>query len=350
MSQLKKYGQIGATFAVALGVGFVMQNGDALAARFGGQTAPTVTAQATTMPTSIQPASVIPIPYTRPDGEHEMETPVVDELIILARPSRPESIQAPRDPAAPLLLAAAEADQVTGLVEEAAPAAMEPACAPVLSAATAPGAMVELSLTAPCFPATAVTIHHQGMIFGAVTDADGLTNLSVPALSELAVFFADFGGFGAGASASVPDIAGFERAVLQWQGDANLGLHALENGAGYGTPGHVSAAAPGDVGRALSAEGGFLVRLGDAAAPQALFAEVYTFPGTGLSRAGVALNVEAAITEASCGRRVSAQTIQITPGEAIAARDLDMTLPGCAAAGEFLVLSNMLRDLTLAAR
>ncbi len=35
MSLVKKYGMAAATFSAALGIGFAMQNGDAVAARFG---------------------------------------------------------------------------------------------------------------------------------------------------------------------------------------------------------------------------------------------------------------------------------------------------------------------------
>jgi len=37
MGQLKKIGMAAGTFSVALGIGFVMQNGDALASRFGNE-------------------------------------------------------------------------------------------------------------------------------------------------------------------------------------------------------------------------------------------------------------------------------------------------------------------------
>ncbi len=40
MAKLRKIGMAAGTFSVALGIGFVMQNGDVLASRFGADSAP----------------------------------------------------------------------------------------------------------------------------------------------------------------------------------------------------------------------------------------------------------------------------------------------------------------------
>jgi len=40
MANIKQIGMAAGTFSVALGIGFVMQNGDALASRFGAESAP----------------------------------------------------------------------------------------------------------------------------------------------------------------------------------------------------------------------------------------------------------------------------------------------------------------------
>ena len=79
--------------------------------------------------------------------------------------------------------------------------------------------------------------------------------------------------------------------------------------------------------------------------------EVYTFPTGTTSRDGsVALSVEAEVTAENCGRDVAAQSIQIDPASTLIAIDLTMTMPKCDAVGEFLVLKNMFKDLTLAAK
>ena len=190
------------------------------------------------------------------------------------------------------------------------------------------------------------------MIFTVLTDSNGLARVTVPALAKTAVFIAELqDGPSVVASAEVPDLADFDRAVLQWQGESGLQIHALEFGAGYGSDGHVWNAAMRDPAVAESGEGGFLLRLGDGLGPAPLTAEVYTFPSATTRRDGaVALSVEAEITEESCGTEVAAQSIQLRRGAAPTALDLTMALPGCDSVGDFLVLKNMLTDLTLAAR
>jgi hypothetical protein len=78
-------------------------------------------------------------------------------------------------------------------------------------------------------------------------------------------------------------------------------------------------------------------------------AEVYTFPtGTTSLDGSIALSVEAEITDANCGRAIAAQSIRIDPLSEPTAIDLNM--PECSAVGEFLVLKNMFKDLTLASK
>ena len=90
--------------------------------------------------------------------------------------------------------------------------------------------------------------------------------------------------------------------------------------------------------------------LGADSAENALMAEIYTFPAGAAAQDGtVDLTVEAEVTAANCGRDVAAQSIQIMPGAEPAVMDLTMTMPDCSAVGEYLVLNNMLQDLTLAA-
>jgi hypothetical protein len=98
-------------------------------------------------------------------------------------------------------------------------------------------------------------------------------------------------------------------------------------------------------------QAGFLVRLGDDTRDTPLMVEVYTFPTGTVSRDGsVALTVEAEVTAENCGRDVAAQSIQIDRSSTPTAIDLTMTMPECDAVGEFLVLKNMFKDLTLAAK
>ncbi|GGL55613.1 hypothetical protein [Wenxinia marina] len=394
-ARARKYLIVGGTFSVALGIGFVMQNGDALAARFGAEGRPgpvAVDDAARVVPRSgVQVTEVAPSAVPEAGAETEVvaevpavpPTPDVPTLTALQLPT-PLS-DGMTDLRLPVLLTDFATDTLDALSELSlaaatgvsrlgertaaedvavyAPAADRPAdivpasadaesdaCEIDMRATAAPAAMVTLAVSAPCHPQSELTIHHQGMIFSAMTGDDGTVSLSVPALSENAIFIAEIEGDGAAASTDVPDLATFERAVLQWQGTSGLGLHALEDGAGYGQPGHVSATTARGAEAALTGTGGFVTALGDAAVPDAYHAEIYTYPAAMTADHDVILNVEAVVLPDNCGRPIAAQTIQIAPGVPPTAHDLTMTLPGCEAVGEYLVLSNMLRDLTLAMR
>ncbi len=378
MSQIRKISMFGGTFAVALGIGFVMQNGDALAARFGTEDelraaqaevqARTETeqfiildalaeGQAATDDTAevfdSARADTATLSPTLPDLATPQAASAVGPLPVLdAFPRR-------MDP--PIQLAAAEPDLLPGDV----PATDAPGlgmtvdiaagpldCTTSLSADLSDAAMVDLTLVAPCSIDSRVTIHHQGVMFTMTTDSDGTAEVTVPALAENAIFIADIvGSDGAMAMVQVPEIASYDRAVLQWQGDAGLELHAREFGAEYGSAGHIWNGHPRDMATAIETGEGFLVRLGDPAAEEALMAEVYTFPtGTTAKSGAVLLSAEIEIGTANCGREVAAQSLQMGPDRENSALDLTLTLPGCDASGDFLVLQNMFEDLTLAAK
>ena len=365
MSQVRKLAVAGGTFAVALGIGFVMQNGDALAARMGGATPPTTTdaIDVPVMPAVAQSTVMPALPEMTPQ-----------EDVILAELTLPEDVQAPELPDVTAMIAPQGAVEI---VEDAGVEFTEIVLAPLdenfigpllpgqqriqsastdctanLSAAAGPAATVSLSLSAPCAPNTIVTFHHQGMMFSVTTDAAGTANIAAPALSETAVFIADIGGMeGAVAVLTVADAGMYDRSVLQWQGDTGLELHAREFGAGYDGEGHVWLAAARSPEAAISGNGGYMMQLGDTRLDGAMIAQVYTYPSGNSRLSGdIDLTVEAEVTAANCGREVAAQSIQILQGAEPMARDLEMTMPGCDATGEFLVLNNMLMDLTLASR
>ena len=372
MSQVRKIAMFGGTFAVALGIGFVMQNGDALAARFG--TEDELRAAQAEVEARSETDHFIVLDAL-PQDQIEAETPAAETASLetdasaspeagpvlpdLAQPqtasfvgSIPALDMHPDLPAAPVRMAAADPDLVPGA--EAAPVISDAPemtsadtldCTPSLTGTPAAGAMVDLVLSAPCSVDSRVTMHHQGVMFTVLTDTAGMAEISVPALAETSIFIADItGSDGAMAMVTVPEVAMYDRAVLQWQGETGLELHAREFGAGYGTEGHIWQGADG-------AGEGFLVSLGDANAEEALFAEIYTFPtGTAAGSGDVLLSAEIEISSGNCGRDISAQSLQVGPYMESTAFDLTLTLPGCDAAGDFLVLQNMFEDLTLAAR
>lgn len=355
MANFKKIGMAAGTFSVALGIGFVMQNGDALANRFSADTTPqqpapftetaavaenvSVDVQAVDEPIVLAQAGVAPPSFAAP-------TSSVESAIVL-----PEAAKVPTKPEAPVQLAALDPELMPE-IETDAIVTTEVDCVPVMSATAGDGATVALSVSAPCHASAPFTVHHQGMMFTAMTDEIGAADLQVPALAEVAVMIAAFtDGDGAVSTVVVPDFANYDRAVLQWQGDTSVMLSAYEGDAGFGDDAHIHADNPGDMARLYAAEGGYLVRLGDASTADSLIAEVYTFPTGMMGQAlDVMLVAEAEITSQNCGKDLSAQSIQVSPTGETSALDLTMTMPACDAVGDFLILQNMFEDLTIASK
>ncbi len=377
---LRRILMAGGTFGAAIGIGFVMQNGDALAARFGG--APVVTAP------PVAPAPAVERAPLEAVGAQENKditikvatagfgvvtatapaAPVAPMPAVLAAPEDLGQPSAP--PADPVVRAAFDPAPVAPapdhhpmevLTGKAAPAEEDaplPApevaqdCTVRMEAAPAPAASVVLTLSAPCNGNERLSLHHEGMRFTEVTDADGALEITVPALNESAVFIAAFdSGVGTVTTTNVSALSLYDRVVLQWQGEGAMQIHAREFGADYGDPGHIWAEARMDAGRAARGQGGFLMRLGNAATAAPRMAEVYTFPSGSVQSPGtVRLSVEAEVTAANCGREIEAETLQIGQGGAsdIQELTLSLALPGCDAVGDFLVLQNLLTDLTIA--
>ncbi len=248
---------------------------------------------------------------------------------------------------------AALGDASTVILTDALPSeepAPNLACEYELTADTAPGAMVTLSLDARCAPGERFTLHHNGMMFTEVTDESGHATMLVPALARKAVFIVSFSnGEGAVASADVDSLGYYQRAAVQWQGNAGITLHALEFGAGFADDGHVWSDARRNVAAAADGDRGFLTRLGDAGQPDAFMAEIYTFPSQMAGRDGdVALQVDAEVTALNCNRDIEAQALQVDDAGALKVQDLTLMMPKCDAIGDFLVLKNLLNDLTIA--
>ncbi len=362
MSRARQFLVAGGTFSVALGIGFVMQNGDALAARFSEATAPpgaqTAVPQAPMAEARVAQASGAPRIAQTVSGFRSLERPTLPAPeaipVNFAVPSEADQVV---EESTPITLAALESDVAFEPFENPVPetdgrSAEAAVCSTGLTAEAMPAALVALRLDAPCAPEMQATIHHQGMMFSILTDEAGQAEVIVPALAEAAVFMVDLPGQdGAVAVTSVPDLAQYDRAVLQWQGSDGPEIHALEFGADYGSEGHVWHGAGRDASVALAGGGGFLTRLGDPDAPGRFMAEVYTYPSGLTARDGrVDFTVETPVTAGNCGREVAAQTIQVSPGADPFSLDLSMNLPDCSAVGEFLIVRHLLLDLTVAAK
>ena len=223
-------------------------------------------------------------------------------------------------------------------------------CAATMSARPLAAAMVQLDLEAPCAPLARLTLHHNGMMITEHTGPDGSLTLTLPALSERAIFMAAFeNGLMAIANAEVTSLDIYDRVVVQWKGPGQLQVHALEFGADYGDAGHVWADAPRDMTQAARGQGGFVTVHGSAVSDQDLHAQVYTFPsGTAELTGEISLSVETEITAATCDRQVEAQAMQISGGGPVNVIDLTIDMPDCDAQGDFLVLKNLFQDLKIA--
>jgi hypothetical protein len=193
-------------------------------------------------------------------------------------------------------------------------------------------------------------VHHQGLMFSVTTDGNGDLDVMIPALSETAVIIFNLGdGEGAVATAEVSSLAFYDRIVLQWAGTTGFELHAREFGADYDTEGHVWRGAPRDMTTAALGDGGFVIRLGEEDMIEPRLADVYTFPAATATREGrIDVTVEAEVTAMNCGKEIEAETITRLSNGDLATNYLTMASPDCEAIGDFLVLNNLLEDLTIA--
>lgn len=316
MAQLKRYIMSGGVLACVLGIGYFMQAG----------------------------AKPSPQPVEMVSVEEPVEISAIELTSAPALPLMPDAVDLPDAPVT-RVVARDMAVPENLPSEERAPSF---SCEATMTASLRAAAVVRLDLEAACRPNARFTLHHNGIMVSALTDADGRARIDMPALSQSAVFIVAFeDGKGALATAQVDDLMLYDRFVVQWRGDAqSLRLHALEYGADFGLPGHVWSSAGHD-----EAEG-FVTRLGDDVPGSALRAEIYTFPTVGATREGtVALRVEAEVTEGNCGRDLEAQGIS-TQGAGVPLRvqDLVLAMPDCAAVGEYLVLKSLFNDLNIAQR
>jgi hypothetical protein len=333
MSRTKEILTVAGTLGCALSIGFIMQNTNAAAKRYGAASEAEArerhlrSLDAETSILEVQDIELTSAAFTLEPGEIDSASPAPNRNVTLAATSEGESSTLEPTPQAPL-----DSCEITA---EARPMA---------------AAMVNLTLKATCLPNERVNIHHKGMIFTQTTSATGDLNVTVPALSETAVFVLAFGnGEGAVAQTEVEDLVDFDRVVLQWKDVSGFQMHAFEFGASYDDAGHIWSGNPRDTASAITGEGGFVTLNGDTGAASPMMAEVYTFPvAHGRGNGSVALSVEAEVTTANCGQEIEAQTLELMPDDGIRTRDLTLAVPDCDAVGSFLVLNNLFEDLKLA--
>lgn len=222
-------------------------------------------------------------------------------------------------------------------------------CETSLSAKRQPAALVELTVTAPCFEDSDFSIRHEGLVFSAKTERNGDALVVVPALMASAEFAVAFDNIvQATTDIFVPELRQYDRAVLQWAGVDNIRIHALEDGAEIGDPGHVWSASlhqPKDI---REGQHGFVLYLGTAEDDASLQAEVYTFPAGKMNQEGeVDLRVGVSVTEANCGREVDATTIQTNADLPLIKSNIAIQMPDCSQVGEVVLLGGKFADVAV---
>ena len=202
-----------------------------------------------------------------------------------------------------------------------------------------PDASLRAEVTAPCDPGVRVEIAHAGLRFAIGTGSDGRALAEIPAMMPDSVVTARFlDGTVLRAEAAMPEAAGLDRVAVVAEGWTGLTLHTLT--APRGMSGRAQAG-----GR----RAGEIVRLGDAQLDAPLIAEVYTLPSGRFGALGhVRLELEAVVTQANCGRDISADLVR-SGGLAGPVR-LGLSVPSCEAVGEMLVLPLPVTDLRLAGK
>ena len=273
---------------------------------------------------------------------------VSDEMPILP-PDAPETPALPQtQPVRPLLMAQAVTPGGAQTDQALSPFGLP--CGLSVSAVALEGAQVALDIMDPCQAHSRVIIEHSGLNLTGQTDVMGLLTMDIPVFENPAFFTVRMpDGTSDSALALVPDLGDYYRVGLQWNENRQLELHALEFGASYGEPGHIWLNNAGNVDRALSGEGGFVVQIGDAGVESPMMAQIYSFPRDTLEETGnVRLSIEAPVTEANCGQDTQARTLELDEDGTVAVIELTFTLPGCDAVGDYLLLQNLLQDLRVA--
>lgn len=330
----RRYAMAGATFSAAISIGFLMQ-----------QSEPGYAGQVVEQPAVAQvPSGVVKARLPR-----EGVLPPEQQNDVAKLPHLPQDLPRRADlPMQPVvLLVSRDAPSAILPKEETAPLLN---CDATLIAEPSAAAMVDLFLSAPCLAGERVTVHHGGLKFSEILGDDGSLSVSVPAFAEQASFVVAFAnGDGAVARTEVSSLPFYDRVAVQWSGDTGLQIHAREFDAAYGSEGHVWYGAPRDVSAVAGGQGGFLTRLGNSSLAEPTMVEVYTFPtGTSGVEGQVAISLEAEVSATTCDREIAATAFELKSDGKAKVQDLTMTLPGCDAVGEFLVLKNLLEDLTIA--
>jgi len=222
-------------------------------------------------------------------------------------------------------------------------------CTEALTASSARGGLIRLSLKTPCFPNSRVDIYHSKLHVAVKTGHTGTLVLLLPALEKSAAIKVQVGGKVLKTNVSIPELATIDRVVVQWSGRFNVTLGAAEFGAQTDF-GENAKHQPGDIAHALRAGTGFTIRLGDATLANPRMATIYSLPRTAGRTSGVVgFSILATASAATCGNGQIIQSLRSRGGFLIAASGLQFKMPDCGKSPR-MVLKNVVRDLIIAAK
>jgi hypothetical protein len=300
---------VGTTFFLAAATGHVMQNGMGFGGKEpAGLNAPAVVAKPV--------AAIVPVHDVRslPDFPSVPVTTLSSGVLLAARmDASADTYEHPKTDAD-------EQYSVFGI----------PCGASELALSVGAGGTLTARLSAPCHPTERVIFSHAGLSFAMLTDAAGLAEVAIPALTRDGKVEAAFAeGAPLVAERTVPELDTLRRFAISGGGD--LHLDAYENGAAFGQPGYYSAVRPGDP---AAAGGASVVTLGDPKVDHPILTEIFT--ASRESRT-VVIEAEAEVTAMSCGRAVKAHVVSMVSGQIVMRDTLSQSMPGCDAVGDLVV-------------
>lgn len=342
MELVRKAAMVVGTLALALGIGYGVQNGAAL------PESGLTTADAGRM---------INTDVVSPTSLDHSAVEMPKDIVPLAAGFEPEPVFPPALTDSAQLPTAAFAPPAVENLNNGTAANLGPStpalagdgtdCTVTFDVIASAEATLDLTLIAPCRASERVVLRHGGLAVTGMTSATGTLFASLPGMEasgEVSVLFAS--GQEVTAAEALPNLPGYRRFAVQWMADDAFQINAFENGAGFGTEGHVSAANPQRRLPNVPLRGGYLTTLGDSSVPFPMLAEVYTFPAD--KTAPVDLTLEAKVTDATCNRELLGEMLLSEAGT-VTKTDLSMATPTCDGIGDVLVLNNPLPDLKLAA-
>ena len=209
-------------------------------------------------------------------------------------------------------------------------------CLPSMQLTAVAGAMIHLSLTAPCNRDERIVVRHSGLSFATRTRANGAATILIPALkpdATVAVYLADahlvLG------SVAVPEVTDYSRYAIMWEWPAEVELRVTDG----------EKVLIGTAPR-IGEKDQRVISLGSPDVQFPLMARVYSVPRKELGQA--MLTGELRITPASCGRTLRVETVH-SAGGVTKAEERAVAVPLCGTAGDILLLKNLAAPLTLVA-